>query len=60
MNKYKPPLGRALVERALLETARLEPLQGPAGTVFASSVGGHGGIHQIPHDVPTAQASAVS
>ena len=61
MNGYKPTLGRALVERALLETARLEPLQGPAGTVFASSVGGHGGVHQTPDgDLPTAQAPAVS
>jgi len=44
MNGYKPALGRALVERALLEATGLEPLQGEAGTAFASSVGGIAGV----------------
>lgn len=44
MNSYKPGLGRTLVQRALLETAGLEPLQGLAGTAFASSVGGIAGL----------------
>ena len=44
MNAYKPVLGRALVLRGLLQTAGLEPLSGPAGTAFASSVGGMAGI----------------
>ncbi|WP_128914090.1 molybdopterin cofactor-binding domain-containing protein [Granulicella sibirica] len=44
MNKYKPGLGRALVERALLEATGLERLQGKAGTVFAASVGGIAGV----------------
>lgn len=48
MNAYKPALGRALVERALLETAGLEPLQGPAGTAVASSVGGLAGVTGAP------------
>lgn len=43
MNGYKVGLGRTLVQRALLETAGLEQLQGPAGTAFASSVGGVAG-----------------
>lgn len=47
MNHYKLGLGRTLVERALLETAGLEPLPGPAGTVFASSVGGIAGL-EVP------------
>ncbi|GJG86754.1 dehydrogenase [Gemmatimonadetes bacterium T265] len=45
MNAYKPALGRALVERGLRRTAGLEPLPGPAGTAFAASVGGIGGVH---------------
>ena len=45
MNSYKPILGRELVRRALMETAGLEPLQGMAGTAFASSVGGIAGVH---------------
>ncbi len=44
MNAYKPGLGRTLVQRALLEVTGLEPLAGPAGTVFASSVGGIAGL----------------
>ncbi len=44
MNGYKVGLGRTLVQRALLETAGIEPLQGPAGTAFASSVGGIAGL----------------
>ena len=44
MNEYKPALGRALVERALLEVTGMEPLQGEAGTAFASSVGGIAGL----------------
>ena len=47
MNGYKTTLGRALVLRTLLQTARLEPLQGPAGTVFASSVGGIAGVDEL-------------
>jgi len=42
-NAYKIPMGRNLVVRALLETSGLRPLQGPAGTAFAASVGGMGG-----------------
>ncbi len=45
MNGYKPAMGRALVERALLQASGLEPLQGKAGTVFASSVGGIAGVN---------------
>lgn len=44
MNGYKPVLGRALIERALLEATGLELLQGPPGTAFASSVGGIAGL----------------
>jgi xanthine dehydrogenase YagS FAD-binding subunit len=44
MNTYKLALGRAIVLRTLLETAGLEPLQGPPGTAFASSVGGIAGV----------------
>ncbi len=44
MNAYKPELARVLVTRALSETTGLTPLQGPAGTAFASSVGGIAGI----------------
>ncbi len=47
MNQYKVGLGRTLVQRALLETTGLEPLQGPAGTAFASSVGGIAGV-EVP------------
>ncbi|MET4107505.1 xanthine dehydrogenase family protein subunit M [Hymenobacter sp. UYP22] len=42
-NAYKIPMGRNLLVRALLETSGLQPLQGPAGTAFAASVGGMGG-----------------
>lgn len=45
MNEYKPLLLKALVKRGLLETSGMEPLQGPAGTAFASSVGGIAGIN---------------
>ena len=44
MNAYKVGLGRALVARALAGASGLEPLEGPRGTVFASSVGGVAGI----------------
>lgn len=47
MNGYKLTLGRALVQRALLETSGLEPLQGATGTVFASSVGGIAGLGEL-------------
>ena len=50
MNGYKVALGRALVERGLLETSGLEALQGPAGTAFASSVGGLAGVGRRPHE----------
>lgn len=43
-NAYKIPLGRNLMVRALMETSGLMPLQGPAGTAFASSAGGVAGI----------------
>ena len=43
MNGYKPALGRVLVARALSETAGLWPMQGPAGTALAASVGGIAG-----------------
>ncbi|MDU0369193.1 xanthine dehydrogenase family protein subunit M [Hymenobacter endophyticus] len=42
-NAYKIPMGRNLLVRALLETSGLQPMQGPAGTAFAASVGGVGG-----------------
>jgi xanthine dehydrogenase YagS FAD-binding subunit len=48
MNRYKLTLGRAVVQRTLLETVGLEPLQGPPGTAFASSVGGIAGIGGAP------------
>ena len=44
MNGYKPDLARVLVARALSETTGLTPLQGPAGTAFAASVGGIAGV----------------
>ena len=44
MNAYKAGLGRTLVARALAGASGLEALQGPRGTVFASSVGGVAGI----------------
>ena len=46
MNGYKPELARVLVARGLAETTGLEPLQGPAGTAFAASVGGIAGVHE--------------
>ncbi len=46
MNSYKPELARVLVARGLAETTGLEPLQGPAGTAFAASVGGIAGVHE--------------
>ena len=42
-NAYKIPLGRNTMVRALMETSGLLPLQGPAGTAFASSAGGVAG-----------------
>ena len=45
MNGYKPELARVLVARGLAETTGLDPLQGPAGTAFAASVGGIAGVH---------------
>jgi xanthine dehydrogenase YagS FAD-binding subunit len=47
-NAYKIPMGRNLVQRALLETSGLQPLAGPAGTVFAASVGGMAGELAVP------------
>ena len=44
MNGYKPDLARVLVARGLAETTGLAPLQGPAGTAFAASVGGIAGV----------------
>ncbi len=43
-NAYKIPLGRNTLVRALMETAGLLPLQGPAGTAFAASAGGVAGV----------------
>lgn len=43
-NAYKIPMGRNLMVRALMETSGLMPLQGPAGTAFASSAGGVAGV----------------
>ena len=43
-NAYKVPLGRNTLVRALMETSGLLPLQGPAGTAFASSAGGVAGM----------------
>ncbi len=48
MNGYKPELARVLVARGLAETVGLEPLQGSAGTAFASSVGGIAGVREVP------------
>ncbi|UOG77500.1 xanthine dehydrogenase family protein subunit M (plasmid) [Hymenobacter tibetensis] len=47
-NTYKIPMGRNLLERALLETSGLRPLHGPAGTAFAASVGGVAGEMAVP------------
>lgn len=47
-NAYKIPLGQNLIVRALLETSGLQPLQGPAGTAFAASVGGMAGVINAP------------
>ena len=47
-NAYKIPLGQNLIVRALLETSGLQPLQGPAGTAFAASVGGMAGLMNAP------------
>ena len=41
-------MGRNLMVRALLETSGLQPLQGPAGTAFAASVGGVAGQLAVP------------
>lgn len=43
MNAYKLPLGRAMVRRALAQTAGLEPMPGPPGTALAANVGGLAG-----------------
>jgi xanthine dehydrogenase YagS FAD-binding subunit len=43
-NAYKIPLGQNTMVRALMETSGLLPLQGPAGTAFASSAGGVAGV----------------
>lgn len=43
-NAYKVPLGQNVMVRCLLETSGLMPMQGPAGTVFASSVGAVAGM----------------
>ena len=43
-NAYKVPLGRNVMVRCLMETSGLMPLQGPAGTAFASSVGAVAGV----------------
>jgi xanthine dehydrogenase YagS FAD-binding subunit len=48
-NAYKVPMGRNLLVRALLETSGLQPLQGPAGTAFAASVGGMAGQVATPN-----------
>ncbi|MBC8140265.1 MAG: xanthine dehydrogenase family protein subunit M [Armatimonadetes bacterium] len=42
-NAYKIPLGKNTLVRALMETSGLMPLQGTAGTAFASSAGGVAG-----------------
>lgn len=47
-NEYKIPLGTNVMVRALMETSGLLPLQGPAGTAFAASVGGVGGVTPSP------------
>lgn len=47
-NAYKIPMGRNLMVRALLETSGLQPMQGPAGTAFAASVGGVAGQVATP------------
>ena len=43
-NAYKVPLGQNVMVRCLMETSGLMPLQGPSGTVFASSVGAVAGM----------------
>ncbi len=44
MNGYKLPLAKALIVRGLMEASGMEPLAGSAGTGFAASVGGLGGL----------------
>ncbi len=51
-NAYKIPLGQSVMTRALLETSGLLPLQGAAGTAFASSAGGVAG--EMPGEMPVA------
>ncbi|MBC8103496.1 MAG: xanthine dehydrogenase family protein subunit M [Cytophagales bacterium] len=46
-NGYKIPLGKNTLVRALMETSGLMPLQGPAGTAFASSAGGVAGDEAV-------------
>ena len=46
-NAYKIPLGQNVMVRCLMEVSGLLPLQGPAGTVFASSVGAVAGMTPI-------------
>ena len=43
-NAYKVPLGQNVMVRCLMEISGLMPLQGAAGTVFASSVGAVAGM----------------
>lgn len=42
-NAFKIPLGKNTLVRALMEISGMMPLQGPAGTAFASSAGGVAG-----------------
>ena len=42
-NAYKIPMGKSALIRCLMETSGLTPLQGKAGTAFASSAGGIAG-----------------
>ena len=47
MNEYKSTLARALIARGLAQTCGLAMLPGPAGTVFAASVGGIAGGNEL-------------
>ncbi|WP_069638430.1 FAD binding domain-containing protein [Burkholderia sp. PAMC 26561] len=44
-NNFKGPMAIELIARGLLEAAGLEPLSGPAGSVFAANIGGVAANH---------------
>lgn len=55
-NAYKIPLGKATLVRCLMETSGAMPLQGKAGTAFASSAGGVAGV--TPDGIGSGRRSA--